>query len=308
MDFNWSATWNNNVSKYNSNKFENVTLPPYCISTRQITDGVMSKIIVTLGNTDYMLKTVNYDSKGNEIRNYITEFISSNIINVLGYNVQEVKLATYKEQECCKITLYKEDIESFKSLGTSTVGGTTNKIDNSNNNLYTLLKIYDGIKYKSKISYEEFQKFIYQTFCLDLLVDNFDRHPGNLGIIRVKDKIQMALLYDNGNSLYPKFIVNCPKFSDSALNHLVEFDHKSAVTFNGDRKNYINLLKTEYKNDALLKNELISMISNYYKNNTNIKNILNTVIDYNNQYAKYINFIEKYMTKRIELIERIVGD
>lgn len=142
----------------------------------------------------------------------VSEYIGSHVFALAGIPVQETLLGTYggKTVVACKDFIECQPnsdelaLVEFKKLENSylagsATGGRTPLYDN-------LLGVFSEHDSLDRFRTEAEDRY-WQTFVVDALIGNFDRHAGNWGYIldKTQDKIVgLAPVYDCGSSLYPQ--------------------------------------------------------------------------------------------------------
>lgn len=85
-------------------------------------NGVRDKLVITDGNDHYLLKFGMLTAQG-ESKDYLTEYMASEMGAMLGYEVHQVALGHYHGRPCAVIRMFPQIPVSFNGLGTSTVSG-----------------------------------------------------------------------------------------------------------------------------------------------------------------------------------------
>ena len=142
----------------------------------------------------------------------VSEYLGSHIFGLAGIPVQETLLGTYdgKVVVACKDFLECQPnaaelvLVEFKKLensylASSTAGGRTPLYDN-------LVGVFSKHESLGDLRAEAEDRY-WQTFVMDALIGNFDRHAGNWGYVLNKAEnriVDLAPVYDCGSSLYPQ--------------------------------------------------------------------------------------------------------
>ena len=210
-----------------------------------------SKIAVVYNGEQYMLKfppfpTIN---KGISYTNScISEYIGCKIFESVGIPVQETILGTYTSNGKTKIVVACKDftkpgitIQDFASL--------KNRIIDSERNGYgiDLADILSTIEAQTSIDSELLKTRFWDTFIVDALIGNWDRHNGNWGFLynANTDEVSLAPVFDCGSSLYPQAdesIMQAVLNDKNELNHRVFDMPLSAITYNGKKINYFKFI------------------------------------------------------------------
>lgn len=168
--------------------------------------GSSQKFGVTLNGVDYIVKL---PEKGDF--SVYSEYIASNIIRKLGYDVHEVYIAEYQgmfsNNIAMRVSLLRDFLDSGYSLHEFSETKQSSETTPLENKQYTYTDIVDMINKHTKLIPELKPVMIKQfwtQFVCDAILANRDRHGGNWGYIVTSDKRYIpAPIYDNGNSLFP---------------------------------------------------------------------------------------------------------
>ena len=169
-----------------------------------------SKLSVLYQNVLYMLKFPPVPSKNKELsysNSCISEYLGCHIFEIAGIPVQETILGTYRMGEKEKVVVACKDftapgivLQDFASL--------KNTIIDSEHNGYgtELSDIQQAIDEQRAVDPQELRKWFWDTFIVDALIGNWDRHNGNWGFLydTNKDTMEIAPIYDCGSCLYPQ--------------------------------------------------------------------------------------------------------
>lgn len=207
----------------------------------------------------YMLKLPN-KAKINPALSYanaaVSEHIASTIFNIIGVNAQETILGkyTYNNIErtvvaCKDFTMPNYDFYDFASLRNQVVDSE------SLGHSTELSDILDIFEQQMIIPEDEIKEFFWNTFIVDALLGNWDRHNGNWGYLhdRKTDEVKIAPVFDNGSSLFPQAD---EKIMKSVLNNAIELNKriyeypKSAITINNNKINYFDFITSKTNNDC----------------------------------------------------------
>lgn len=207
----------------------------------------------------YMLKLPN-KAKINPLLSYansaVSEHISSTIFNLIGIEAQKTILGKYTYNgidrivvACKDFTMPDYDFYDFASLRNQVVDSV------SHGNSTELSDILDIFEQQLIIPSEMIKKFFWDTFIVDALLGNWDRHNGNWGYLhnRKTDEVKIAPVFDNGSSLFPQADEKTMKtiLSNVAeLNKRIYEYPKSAITINGNKINYFDYITSLSNNDC----------------------------------------------------------
>ncbi|CAM3107546.1 HipA domain-containing protein [Streptobacillus felis] len=226
------------------------------INLYRVFDGANgNKISIYYDERLYMLKFPSYHPKENfDTKSTINEHISCLIAKELGLNSQNTLLGMYNDKivvacEDFQISGYK--LVNFTSIKNSIVDSEKmGKGLNLNSILYTI----ENQKYVNK---NKLKEFFWDTFILDSLIANGDRHNGNWGLlINETDKLcKIAPIYDCGSSFHSHLndeeMLNIIENDKNTLNNLVMGKPNSAIKINNKQINYYNFLTTTDNQDCL---------------------------------------------------------
>ena len=210
-----------------------------------------NKLSIVYNKESYMLKFAPAARKNNNMsysNSTISEYIGSNIYEMLGIPVQETLLGKYTVNKKQKIVVACKDftkpgviIQDFASLKNT-------MIDSEENGYGTELKtILETIESQKVVDQKELLERFWDMFIVDALIGNMDRHNGNWGFLynTLTDEVEIAPVYDCGSSLYPQADKKIMEKVLSDVNELkirvYEFP-SSAIFNNGKRINYFEFI------------------------------------------------------------------
>ena len=256
--------------------------------------GVTQKIIVESGDkTRYILKFA-MKKMGVVENSHITEFVACKIAKKLGYKVQEVDLGYYEDKECVAIKMFGDIPTTFEGLGESTLEGKEMEYS-----LDWLLGI--KVNKKFKLSQEQYIKWVWSVFVLDLFISNFDRHENNWGFIKDGGKYIPAPLFDLGASLYKKFVgEEVRNLTDRQIRYIIEFETRCAIIYKGKKRNYFEIVEG-VKSNKLFRTYLNEVINRY--KNIDLKGIYSKVSRFNSKYTEYIGFVDRMLNIKADMLE-----
>lgn len=134
--------------------------------------------------------------------NYVSEYLSSHIFQVIGIPVQETFLGTY---DGANVVVMKNFLEpgdaliAFNGVGESSLERDKEIYQYTYEDITAMLQ-----ENMRSTNVEETIDRFWDMFIVDALIGNFDRHGGNWGFIKRNNQYRIAPVYDNGSSLYPK--------------------------------------------------------------------------------------------------------
>ena len=228
-------------------------------------DGAAKKYAVELDDSTYMIK---YPAK-TEIRNDLntiysnssfSEYISCHIINELnipGIEAQETILgeSNGKIAVACKdFTSPYNKLVKFNMIQNADI---SSEMSGRHPILQDVLQTYQTLP---QLQNPEFVERFWDTFALDTLLGNFDRHAGNWGFLNdIKaNELRLAPIYDCGSCLYPALSVS--KMQDiinskeEIEKRIFEFPNSAFVDKEtGNKINYFEYIKANTDNPNLMK-------------------------------------------------------
>lgn len=162
--------------------------------------GSEKKIGLIISGSEYMIKFQKQTEFGKR-NNHISEYIGSHIFELLGFNVQETYLGTYKGEQVVACKNFIEDgyqFVPFNDVGESTLDQDKERYQ------YSYTDIMKMLRDNSKLTnVDETIAVFWQLFIVDALLGNFDRHGANWGFLKKDNKYTLAPIFDNGSSLFP---------------------------------------------------------------------------------------------------------
>lgn len=208
------------------------------------------KLGIIYNDTIYMLKFPPYS---NDIISYsnscISEYVSCQILNSIGFNVQETILGKYKVGNTEKIVCACKDFTTNNFILKEFAELKNSIIDSPNNGYGTDLKeVLDTIESQELYPSEKLKKFFWDMFIADTLLGNFDRHNGNWGfLIDQKSKeVKIAPIFDCGSCLYPQLddnTMNDYLNNQDEINKRIYTFPNSALKWEGKKINYYEFIK-----------------------------------------------------------------
>ena len=172
--------------------------------------GSERKFPVVYNDDIYMLKFYENHVKKHEIstsnaNNPISEYISSHIASSMGLPVHETVLGTYKDEIVVGCKDFRKELEINIEFSEYVHA----KYDSKDiKRIIRLDQIYGSLKDPINDFSEELQKQsikrYWDTFVIDALVGNFDRHTGNWGYLSSNNILKIAPIYDFGSTLFPQ--------------------------------------------------------------------------------------------------------
>ena len=217
--------------------------------------GSEKKIGIIVEGHEYMLKFQKKTPFGMR-NNHISEYIGSHIFGLLGFDVQETHLGTYKGENVVACRNFVNGMQQFVPF--NDVGESTLEEDKEQYQ-YEYEDIMQMLTANSKLTeVQETVSAFWQIYIVDALIGNFDRHGGNWGFIKENNQYRLSPVFDNGSCLYPNLtdveMVSRILGSEEEINKRVFEFPTSQIRLNGEKSSYyqvINSLKFGECNKAL---------------------------------------------------------
>lgn len=219
--------------------------------------GSERKLGILINDEPYMLKfqKVTRFVKRN---NHLSEFLGSHIFEILGFDVHETYLGTYKGEAvvaCKDFVTNGYEFVPFNDVGESTIETDKEKYQYTYEDIISLLK-----KNQKITNIDETISIFFEMYIVDALIGNFDRHGANWGFLKKDNKYKLAPIFDNGSCLFPqlvnedeiKFILSDQK----EINERIYRFPTSQIKLGEGKSSYfevISSLKFEECNKALVK-------------------------------------------------------
>ena len=228
-----------------------------CKLSKKSYGGSEKKLGIIYNGFPYMLKFQKNTPLGKK-NNTVSEFIGSNIYNLLGIKCQETILGTYKNENvvaCKDFIVDGYNFVPFNDIGESTIEEDREKYQYSYEDIVSLL-----LSNKKLTNVNETISSFFDIYIVDSIIGNFDRHGGNWGFLKKDNKYYLAPVFDNGSCLFPnltdedemKKIIK----DDVEINLRVYKFPTSQIKLNGEKSSYyevISSLKYEEINKALVR-------------------------------------------------------
>lgn len=175
----------------------------------QVLGGTERKFEVNYGGKFYILKFSNRHAKQTDMstcytNNTVSEYICSHISASMGLPTHETVLGIYGDRPvvgCLDFRKPNEQNLEFSELVRACFESGEIKRVICLDQIYRTLEDTEGLSEDiKKASIERY----WDTFVVDALVGNFDRHTGNWGYILKDNQLSLAPIYDFGSSLLPQ--------------------------------------------------------------------------------------------------------
>lgn len=217
--------------------------------------GSEKKKTLVYNNKKYLVKFPDPIREKNKnisyINNAFSEYVGSNIFNIVGFETQNTILGTYTYNNKEKIVCACEDftdrshtLYEFENLALSI--NPDKKIETG---LVDILEVIEEAK--MMIPHDTKDKF-WDMFIIDALIGNTDRHNGNWGFLvnERSSKIEFSPIYDCGSCLNPMLEdAEMEKFSDTELKNLA-INCYSCIKEAGKKINYMTYIKASKNEDC----------------------------------------------------------
>lgn len=258
--------------------------------------GSERKIGIKIENEYYMIKFQKKTAFGKR-NNHISEYLGSQIFNMLGVNAQETILGTFKDENvvvCKDFNIDGYQFVPFNDVGESTIEEDKEKYQYSYEDIMSLLLLNKKIT-----NVEDVVSSFWKIYIIDALLGNFDRHGNNWGFLKKNNKYEMAPVFDNGSCLFPNminedemiYIMNSKEETDKRVYSFPT----SQIKLNGKKSSYydvINSLVYKECNEALIK--IFKRI--------NLKEIFNLIDDIKSISEVHKSFYKYMLNERYEKI------
>ncbi len=224
------------------------------------------KIAVSYDGNTYMLKfPPSGDKKPTELsytNSSVSEYIASNIFNMLGIKAQETILGTFDVKGKTKIVCACKDFTEKNKTLLDFCSIKNTVIDSEHNGTGTELSdVLETIEKQQFVNPKELLEHFWDMFVADCFLGNFDRHNGNWGFLIDNElkTAEIAPVFDCGSCLLPQADEKIMKKileNEDELNARIYQFPTSAIKLNDRKINYYDFLTSkEYEgcNKALAK-------------------------------------------------------
>lgn len=224
---------------------------------KKLYSGAERKIGIAVGKEDFIIK---FPQKERFLtrNNHISEYLGCRIIAVMGYDVQETYLGTYKGEDIVAIKDFvgeRQQFVAFNDVGESSIEEDRDRFTYSYKDITEILLVNNKLKDPSKTISQ-----FWELYILDALLGNFDRHGGNWGFIKENNAYRLAPIFDNGSCLFPRMTDEdemAKIIADKSETERRVFDFPtSQILLNGKKSSYYGVISSmAYKdcNEALIK-------------------------------------------------------
>lgn len=261
-----------------------------------------NKISIKYENDQYMLKFPS-PSKNNKTILYtnscVSEYISCNIIKILGFGVQETLLGTYKD----RIVVACGDIEEngfrlfeFAKIQNSIIGSQGYDTE--------LSELLNTINEQELVDSGILLEFFWDMFVLDTYLGNFDRHNGNWGFL-VNENTKTAKIspiFDCGSCLFPQNseeqMYNIIKSKEEIELRVFTFPN-SAIRENNAKINYYRFLKDNHQENKELQKSINKVGTRILEKENLIENLIDSIEYITDIHKNFIKIMLKNRFKKL---------
>ena len=199
--------------------------------------------------------------------NAFSEYISCHIFDLFGIPVQETFLG---EKNGHIVVACKDFCVNGYGINEFEKNSSKAGIDFKNIRYPAIEDVLSFIRKDTRVNPLENEKRFWDTFVMDSLLANFDRHTGNWGYIFNDDKqdIRLAPVYDCGACLYPMVADSGMKpiiVSEKEINTRIYVYPKAAFTYKNEKISYhVFMTNPDVLNEySLLKNSIEEIMEKY---------------------------------------------
>ena len=272
--------------------------------------GAMGKFSILINNELYMLKIENKIPVRNiKITEYThapsSEYIGCHIFELLGFDTQKTFLGIYngKSAVACKDFMQARK-GNYQLQPFNEIISTTSLSDNREKEIDVseLYKVFNENIFLNRIKEEGLNRF-WDTFIVDTLISNRDRHTGNWAYITNLDTktIELAPIYDCGSSLFNSvsdlYFETIMRNKNEKMINTLEIPHAN-IKLNNVRVNYRYFLNSHY--DKNCDDALIRIVPRIDMNK--IKDIVNKTYSIGGISKKRCEFLKEVLEIRYEQI------
>ena len=216
----------------------------YPLSNKQY-GGSEKKLGVLIDNIPFMLKFQKTTPFGFRF-NTVSEYIGSHIFQMLGFSCQETLLGTYENQivvACRDFVTEGFQFVPFNDVGESTIDADKEQYQYDYDDIMLLLRANTKLTNVS-----ECVSSFFETYIVDALLGNFDRHGGNWGFLKKNNQYTMAPVFDNGSCLFPNLTDEDEMMKiiqdEEQINLRVYHFPTSQIRLNGNKSSYYEIISS----------------------------------------------------------------
>ena len=214
--------------------------------------GSEKKKTLIYNNKKYLVKFPDPIREKNKnisyINNAFSEYIGSNIFEIIGFKTQNTLLGTYiyngKEKTVCACEDFTDEshvLYEFENLALSV--NPDKKIETE---ISDIIDVIENLEKMNIIIKDDITKKFWDMFIVDSLIGNTDRHNGNWGLLvdNKSNTAEFAPIYDCGSCLNPILEDNeIKKMSEIEFKNLA-FNCYSCIKENNKKINYVMYIKS----------------------------------------------------------------
>lgn len=274
-----------------------------CLDGYRDYGGSDNKISIEYNEQKYMLKLPEEREKINDLQtshvnNVLSEYIGSHIIESIGLDVHKTILGTYNGKlavACRDFTGDGYKLQEFSWMMRSMYDKSQIGRIPTYRQIYDVMENHHLLKSLSKQAISRY----WDTFVVDALIGNFDRHKGNWGYLvneEFKD-VKLAPIYDCGSCLYPGL-------SESGMKEVLSSRDKINERIYVFPKFALNKAETKGKEEKFTYHELL--YTDFDKNCTQALKRIYPRIDIN-KINSFIENIPVLSDQRIEFYTKMIN-
>ncbi len=186
----------------------------------------------------------------------ISEYLGSQIFEIVGIPAQETLLGTYRINDQEKIVVACKDFTTYDTVLQDFASLKNTLIDSGHSGYGTeLSEILEAIEEQKVVDSVKLKRHFWDMFIVDALIGNWDRHNGNWGFLycNTTDEISIAPIFDCGSCLYPQAD---DEIMERTLSHSSERDRRifeiplSCIRLNGEKINYFDFISSLRNRDC----------------------------------------------------------
>ena len=210
------------------------------------------KIAVKYNGKQYMLKFPpsgkNKPTELSYINSCFSEYIGSNVFNMLGIKAQNTILGTFRVSDKEKTVCACEDFTADGSVLYDFCSIKNTIIDSEHQGNGTELSdLLETIEKQNFVNPDKLVEYFWNVFIVDSLLGNFDRHNGNWGFLynQLNNTSAIAPVFDCGSCLLPQAdtkVMEKVISDENELNARIYRFPTSAIKLNGTKINYCDFL------------------------------------------------------------------
>lgn len=218
-----------------------------------------SKLSVIYNGEQYMLKFPPIPSRNMDMsytNGCASEYIGCHIFEIIGIPVQETVLGTYTVGNKEKVVVACKDFTSLYVTLQDFASLKNTIIDSEHNGYGTELDdICRAMDEQKAIDPTVLREWFWDTFIVDALIGNWDRHNGNWGFLynAQTDTMTIAPIYDCGSCLFPQADET---IMQATLDDKAERDFRifkiplSGIKINNQKINYFDFISSLENDDC----------------------------------------------------------